>query len=117
MIDVSKPIGRMSDDELAEVLKLAELIKDADGEQNRRLDERDRSASVGIPGPMVCTIRTDAACPSCGRNDAVLSTKPMYDNDMLGKDGKPPIGTLAYCKCGARYNAGTGEHVGRAYTY
>ena len=30
-------------------------------------------------------------CPSCGKRDAVLNTKPMYANGMLGKDGKPTI--------------------------
>ncbi len=106
-----KDVKAMSDADLTALIEQADLVTAAREEIKRR-----RSNVVTEPTASI-RITTDATCPSCGKRDAVLSTKTLYANDMLGKDGKPPVGTLAYCSCGARYNAGTGEHVGRAYTY
>lgn len=114
MTDVEK----MTDAELASLVEQADLMAAARKEMERRRRDAEGVKAVSVPTPRVIRT-TKAPCPSCGRNDAVLNTKPMYANGMLGKDGKPTIGTLAYCKCGARYNAGTGAFVksGEAYTY
>ena len=111
-----KDAANMTDAELSKLIEQADLMDEARKEQERRRRNAEGEKVVSVPTPRV-TRTTKAPCPSCGKRDAVLNTKPMYANGMLGKDGKPTIGTLAYCKCGARYNAGTGERVGKAYTY
>ena len=62
---------------------------------------------------------SQAACPSCGRNDQVVTTKTLYGGPELARDGAEPIGTAAYCNCRTWYDSHTGEYVdiNRAYTY
>ena len=60
-----------------------------------------------------------AACPNCGKSDALASSRTMYDSPSLARHGGKAIGTCAICKCGAWFNADTGQPVNPAelYTY
>ena len=103
-IDTSK----MTAEELEE---LAQAVK---VEQDRR--KAQKSASESTYRGWSVTTRTQAPCPKCGRNDAVLASKSIYAGPELARGGDP-IGTAAYCRCRTWYNAGTGEYADVRNTY
>lgn len=112
-------LSAMTDAELAEIIGRDELVKAARAEVERRKAESNPNV-IARPVAQACVRRsTRAACPCCGRDDNIVSTKAMYDSPSLAQDGGEVIGTLAVCRCGAWFDAGTGQPVkpSELYTY
>ena len=101
-------VGAMTAEELEE---LAQAVK---VEQDKR--KAAESASESSYRGWSVTTRTQAPCPKCGRNDAVLATKTLYATPELARGGSP-IGTAAFCKCRVWYNAASGEYADVRNTY
>ena len=115
MVDVNKTVEQMTDGELAELMNLAALIKDAERESKRRRDEAEGVKVVTMRTPSV-KHTTDAPCPLCGRRDSAISSKTMYADESLAQ-GRV-VGTAAYCgPCRIWYDAGTGELADMRFTY
>lgn len=114
MVDVSKAVEQMTDDELAELVKLAELMDEAKREQDRRASGRAAGDAVSVPTARA-RYTTSVPCPCCGRNDAVLTTKTIYKDAEL----REVSGGAAACACGCWYDTTTGERVaiGKKFTY
>ena len=109
-IDLTKSAEQMSVDELETLVRLAELMKDAEKERQRRLDEADPNVKVTtIEGPHV-TMRTQANCPTCGKNDSFSMSRILYTSWEAGQNGERPVRAVL-CSCGTWYNAETGERM------
>lgn len=114
-IDTEKTVEQMNDAELADVLKLAELMDSAKLENERRRAEASGAREIPIATTSVKRI-TDAPCPSCGRNDTSIASKTLYADDSLAR-GRV-VGTAAYCgPCRVWYDAGTGKLADMRHTY
>ena len=109
-IDLSKTAEQMSDGELEMLVRLAELMKDAEKERHRRLDEADPNVrATTIEQPHVTT-RTHANCPTCGKNDSFSMSRILYTSWEAGQNGERPVRAVL-CSCGTWYNAATGERM------
>lgn len=113
---MEKDVKAMTDDELSALVDHDDLVAAAREELERRKAERDPSITP-LPASCVRGI-TDAPCPACGRNDAVIESKTMYGTPELAHGGEP-IGTMCFCSCRTWYDAKTGKYVNPCdvYTY
>lgn len=104
-------VGKMTDTEIEALASLPELIEAARVERERRRIEADPDSRF-VDSSTSRTARrvSDAACPVCGKHDGVIDSKTMYETGLLARGGEP-VGTAAYCRCGAVYDARTGKPV------
>ena len=109
-IDLTKSAEQMTDDELGMLLRLVELMKDAERERERRDVEADPNVKVvQFEQPRV-TVRTHADCPECGKNDSFVMSRILYSSYEAAHDGERPTRAVL-CSCGAWYDAATGERT------